>query len=167
MKFTFSLIERILFFLIPGSGWQQNKKNENHSNKEETNTKKLFVDGFPARNTFDMHTQVMPNNESFNYTSSIEDNNEVVTPMKDSFYYGEEKLMAMNITQSLTTKLFPSHGFVDPIKDIGRRAALHNKEFRGNDGHHSSTSIVKSSSPNLHVSSSPASFSIRNSTKFR
>ena len=114
-----------------------------------------------------MHTQVMPNNESFNYTSSTEDNNGAVTRMTDSYYYGEEKLMAMNITQTLTTKLFPSHGFVDPIKDIGRQAALHNKEFRGNDGHHSSTSIVKSSSPNLHVSPSPASFSIRNSTKFR
>ena len=155
MKFTFSLIERILFFLIPGSGWQQNKKNENHSNKEETNTKKLFVDGFPARNTFDMHTQVMPNNESFNYTSSIEDNNEVVTPMKDSFYYGEEKLMAMNITQSLTTKLFSSHGLVDPIKNIRRQATIHNKTFRGNDGHiGSSTRVVNFSSPILNVSPS-------------
>ena len=150
-----------------GSGWQQNKRNENHLSKDEYIAKRTFVDGYPAKNTFDMHTEVMPNNESFNYTSSTEDNNGAVTRMTDSYYYGEEKLMAMNITQTLTTKLFPSHGFVDPIKDIGRRAALHNKEFRGNDGHHSSTSIVKSSSPNLHVSSSPASFSIRNSTKFR
>ena len=106
-----------------------------------------------------MHTQVMPNNESFNYSSSTEDNIVVVTGMKDSYYYGEEKLIAMNITQSLTTKLFPSYGFVDPIKNIGRRATLHNKKFRGNDGHYSgSSSIVKSSSPILHTTPSPTSF---------
>ena len=121
--------------------------------------KRTFADGFPARNTFDMHTQVMPNYESFNYTSSTEDNNVVVTGMKDSYYFGEEKLIAMNITQSLTTKLFPSYGFVDPIKNIGRPATLHNKILRGNDGHYSgSSSIVKSSSPILHTSPSPTSF---------
>ena len=102
-----------------------------------------------------MHTQVMPNNESFNYTSSTEDNNGVVTPMKDSFYYGDEKLMAMNITQSLTTKLFSSHGLVDPIKNIGRRATIRNKTFRGNDGQVGrSTRVVNFSSPILNVSPS-------------
>ena len=107
-----------------------------------------------------MHTQVMPNIESFNYTSSTEDNNGVVTPMKDSFYYREEKLMAMNITQSLTTKLFSSHGLVDPIKNIGRRATIQNKTFRGNDGHvGSSTRVVNFSSPILNVS--PSSTSLR------
>ena len=147
------------FYFNLGSGWQQNKRNENHSYEDEYIKKRTFADGFPARNTFDMHTQVMPNYESFNYTSSTEDNNVVVTGMKDSYYYGEEKLIAMNITQSLTTKLFPSYGFVDPIKNIGRRATLHNKKFRGNDGHYSgSSSIIKSSSPILHTTPSPTSF---------
>ena len=123
--------------------------------------KRGLVDGFPARNTFDMHTQVMSNNESFNYTSSTEENHKVVTGIKDNYNYREEKLTAMNYTQSLTAKLFSSRElFVDPIKNIGKpTTTVHNKNFRENDGHYSKRSNVEYSSPIFHVSSpSPTSF---------
>ena len=93
-----------------------------------------------------MQTQVLPH-ESFNYTSSTS------RILKDNYNY-REKVGAMNYTRSLTTKLFASHGLVDPIKNIGR-PTLYKKTVRSNRGRSNS---VKSSSPYLPPSRSSPSF---------
>ena len=107
--------------LYVGSGWQQDGRSEGPYVNTYANNK-VSYGGFTIMNV-DKETQVIPQ-ENLNRTSSTS------RILKDKYNY-REKVGATNYTHSLTTKLFPSHGLVDPIKNIGR-PELYKKTVRGN-----------------------------------